>query len=88
MYALGSLHRQNCESKEGALLTSLHRFLQVFDRLLLTFEARVLGVVQPAELLKHLGVVGIAFEDPMIRGLCIFKLSQSQHQNDGQAWLW
>jgi hypothetical protein len=50
-------------------LTRGNRFLQVLDGLLLTAEARALLMVKPSQLLKNLGVVGIAFENARVGGL-------------------
>jgi hypothetical protein len=54
--------------------TSSDRFLQVLNRSLLAVIRLALRVMKPAELLKHLGVVGIPFEDPMVCDLCVLKL--------------
>jgi hypothetical protein len=42
--------------------TGRHRFLKVFDRLLLAGEATALLMMQPTELLQNLGVVGVTFK--------------------------
>ena len=47
-------------------LTRGNRFLQVLNGLLLTAKARALLVVKPSQLLKNLGVIGIAFENARV----------------------
>lgn len=51
-------------------LTSRDRFLEILDSSLLAGEAVALLVVQPAELLKHLGMVGVALKDFLVCSLC------------------
>lgn len=58
-------------------LTSIDRLLQELDSLLLTLEAWTLLVVEPAKLLKNLGMVGIPLEHALIRGLSRIILSNS-----------
>jgi hypothetical protein len=47
-------------------LTGSNGFLQVLDGLLLAAEASALLVVKPTQLLKDLGVIGIAFENARV----------------------
>jgi hypothetical protein len=68
---LNSFHARRRRLKEP---TSSDGFLQVLNGSFLAVEMLALCVMKPAKLLQYLGVVGIPFEDPMIRDLCVLKL--------------
>jgi len=55
-------------------LTSGDGFLQIFDSPVLAGEAIALLMVQPAELLQNLGVVGVSLEHALIGSLGVIKL--------------
>lgn len=56
------------------ILTSANRLLQVLDGLLLACVAATLLVVEPAKLLKDLGVVGVPIEDSPVGRLSRLEL--------------
>lgn len=55
-------------------LTRSDRLFEVLDRLFLAGEAATLLVMQPAQLLKHLGVIWIALENALICTFGVIKL--------------
>lgn len=60
----------------GTGLTRSNRFFKILDSLFLACVIGALLVVQPTQLLKHLGVIGVALKDPAIGALCRFKLCE------------
>ena len=59
---------------ESTELTRSNRLLKILNRLFLTCVIGALLMVQPTQLLKDLGVIGITFKHPTIGTLSSFEL--------------
>lgn len=76
--ALGHLCYTSGTSVEGAQRhTGRNRLLQIFNRSVLAVKLVGLGVMQPAQLLEDLGMVGITVKDTVICCLRILELGHS-----------
>lgn len=56
--------------------TGRNRFLEIFDGTLLALEGAALLVMEPSELLQHLGVVRVTLKHTLIGGLSAIILLQ------------
>jgi hypothetical protein len=61
----------------GIVVICANRLLQELNRLILALVARALLVVEPSQLLKDFGVVGIPIENTSISGLSGIELKQN-----------
>lgn len=62
------------KKRKRCSLTSTDRLLQILNGLLLAGVVVALLVVEPSELLKDLGMVGVAFQNAPVGNLSGFKL--------------